>query len=96
VPLGQVCLNSILFHHEKGDGSGYPAGLTMASIPLHARIVGIADVFDGLTSRRSFVDPISADRALSMILEPSTGLYDPNLLERFAEVLTQAGAAGLN
>ncbi len=96
VPLGQICLNCILFHHEQGDGSGYPAGLTMAGIPLHAKIVAIADVFDGLTTRRSFAEPISADRALTVMRENFTSLYDPELLETFAEVLTEAGVAGLN
>lgn len=51
---GQVMRNIVAGHHERGDGSGYPRGLKMAEIPLEARIVAVADVYDALSNRRAY------------------------------------------
>ena len=56
-----VMRNIVACHHERGDGQGYPAGLTMAQIPLEARIVAVADVYDALTNHRPYKKPWDAD-----------------------------------
>jgi HD-GYP domain-containing protein (c-di-GMP phosphodiesterase class II) len=70
-------------HHEKWDGSGYPAGLSGEAIPLSARIFAIADVFDALTSRRPYKEPFSFDESIRILQEGGGSHFDPALLERF-------------
>lgn len=70
-------------HHEKWDGSGYPKGLSGEAIPLSARIMAIADVFDALVSERCYKDPIPADDAIRIIHESSGTHFDPKLVEVF-------------
>jgi len=92
VPLGQVAIHCILFHHEKGDGSGYPAGLLAALIPLHAKITAITDAYDSLTSVMPFGgEPLSPSQALTVMREHRTGFYDMELLDLFTRILTKAG-----
>lgn len=71
-------------HHEKVDGSGYPAGLQGENIPLNARIFAIADVFDALTSRRPYKEAFPLDRALSIMAEGTGKHFDTALMTRFA------------
>lgn len=70
-------------HHEKWDGSGYPAGTAGESIPLSARIVAVADVYDALRSRRPYKEPMPHERARSILLEGSAGHFDPVVIEAF-------------
>ena len=70
-----------LFHHEKWDGSGYPNGLKGDEIPLSARIMAIADVFDALVSRRVYKDPMPAEEAFNVIVSESGTHFDPNIIE---------------
>lgn len=72
-----------LCHHEKWDGSGYPQGLIGERIPLAARIMALADVFDALTSKRCYKDVFSFDRAKSIILEEKGKHFDPMLVESY-------------
>lgn len=73
-------------HHEKFDGSGYPKQLAGETIPLEARIFAIADVFDALTSRRPYKEPLSYDETMK-ILESGRGQhFDPALLDHFAAI----------
>jgi HD-GYP domain-containing protein (c-di-GMP phosphodiesterase class II) len=60
-------LQGIRLHHEKLDGSGYPFGMQGRAIPLYARIISICDIFDALTSRRSYKDPMSTFDTLKLI-----------------------------
>jgi len=70
-------------HHEKFDGAGYPAGLKGEAIPLAARIFAITDVFDALTSRRPYKEPLSFDETMQ-ILDSGRGThFDPSLLDAF-------------
>ena len=73
-------------HHEKFDGSGYPRQIAGAAIPAEARIFAIADVFDALTSRRPYKEPLSFDETMK-ILETGRGQhFDPVLLDHFGAI----------
>ncbi|WXR60993.1 HD domain-containing phosphohydrolase [Peptostreptococcaceae bacterium AGR-M142] len=73
------------YHHEKWDGSGYPKGLKGQEIPLCARIVAIADVFDALSSKRVYKQAFSFDKALDMIIEQKNKHFDPILVDIFID-----------
>jgi putative two-component system response regulator len=68
-------------HHEKWNGSGYPDGLTGEGIPLSARLVAVADVYDALTSKRCYHDPFSHREACGFIQEGSGSQFDPVIAE---------------
>ncbi len=70
-------------HHEKWDGTGYPQGLEGTQIPLAARIVALADVYDALRSRRPYKEPMSHDRAKQIILEGNGNHFDPDVVSAF-------------
>ena len=67
-------------HHEKFDGSGYPAGLQGQAIPLSARIVAAADVFDALTSKRPYKEAWSVDAALNFMRDNAGKHFDPEII----------------
>jgi len=75
-----------LTHHEKWDGSGYPQGLKGKKIPLVARIVSIADVFDALTSERPYKKPFSLEKSLDIIVKSRGGDFDPEVVDAFFSV----------
>ncbi|MBN2221562.1 MAG: HD-GYP domain-containing protein [Vallitaleaceae bacterium] len=77
--------NGVLFHHEKLDGSGYPLGLKDSQIPLYAKIIGIADIYDAMTSKRCYHDKYSPFRVIKMFEQESYGLLDTKLLFVFLE-----------
>jgi HD-GYP domain-containing protein (c-di-GMP phosphodiesterase class II) len=79
-------------HHEKWDGSGYPAGLKGEAIPLAARIVALADVYDALTSARPYKQPWTHGDALAWIREQSGKHFDPRLVAAFDKRAEQADA----
>jgi putative two-component system response regulator len=70
-------------HHERFDGKGYPDRLAGDDIPLPARILAIADVYDALRSRRVYKPALSHDATLRMMLQESPGHFDPCLLQAF-------------
>lgn len=72
-----------LYHHEKFNGTGYPYNLKGCAIPVSARIMAIADVFDALVSKRCYKEPFSLDEALQIIREESGKHFDPFLAEAF-------------
>lgn len=74
-------------HHEKFDGSGYPYQRKGREIPLSARIVALADVFDALTSRRPYKEAWSVEKALELIDEESGKHFDPNVVNAFKKAL---------
>jgi len=74
-----------LNHHEKWDGTGYPNGKRGEEIPLCARIVAVADVFDALTSKRAYKEAYSLDRAFEMIKEGRGKHFDPVIVDAFME-----------
>ena len=71
-------------HHERWDGSGYPDGLKDREIPFAARILCVADVYDALTTARSYRDSLTHARA-AQVMRESDGQFDPELLETFLE-----------
>jgi putative two-component system response regulator len=76
-----------LYHHEKWDGSGYPQGLSGADIPIEARIVAVADVFDALTSERPYKRAWPVEEAVDLLRRESGRHFDPGLIELFIERL---------
>ncbi len=70
-------------HHEWWDGSGYPDGLTGEEIPLYGRICAVADVFDALTSRRPYKEPMSNARSYGILAEGRGRQFDPVLVDTF-------------
>lgn len=78
-----------LNHHEKWDGSGYPNGLSGEAIPIEARIVAIADVFDALTSVRPYKTAWSIEAATRYIQEESGRHFDPDLVIAFITALPE-------
>lgn len=76
-----------LYHHEKWDGSGYPYGVSGEEIPIAARIVAIADVFDALMTERPYKKPWSLDDALALIVKSSGSHFDPKVVDAFMAVL---------
>jgi HD-GYP domain-containing protein (c-di-GMP phosphodiesterase class II) len=70
-------------HHEKYDGAGYPAGLKGEAIPITARIFAITDVFDALTSRRPYKEPLPYDETMQIMKSGRNSHFDPKLLDAF-------------
>ena len=75
----QIAVNVAHYHHEKWNGLGYPNGLKGEEIPLEARIMAIADVYDALVSKRVYKDEFSFEEANRIILENMGTHFDPNL-----------------
>lgn len=73
-------------HHERWDGSGYPAGLAGDAIPLSARVVALADVYDALTSERCYKEAFPHEEARRMILEGRGSHFDPDVVDGFLKV----------
>lgn len=84
-PLGflAVARDIARHHHEKWDGSGYPDGLAGNEIPVAARIMAVADVFDALASRRVYKAPMSVEDSVAIILEGKGKHFDPDVVEAF-------------
>lgn len=74
-------------HHEKFDGSGYPNGMKGDAIPLSARIVAVADVFDALTSKRPYKEAWPVERALAVMQEEAGAHFDPLVVTALQQAL---------
>ena len=70
-------------HHEKLDGSGYPGGLKGDEIPLAARIVALADVYDALTTKRFYKEAYSHEKSKQIILDLKNSHFDPEIVDTF-------------
>lgn len=79
-----VAENVAHYHHERWDGSGYPEGLKGEQIPLEARIMAIADVYDALVSKRVYKEAFDLDKANSIITEGMGTQFDPGLASAYA------------
>jgi putative two-component system response regulator len=81
----QTAYDIALTHHEKWNGQGYPRGLKKDQIPLVGRIVGIADVFDALTSNRPYKEAYPVEVACEIIKEERENHFDPNMVDIFLD-----------
>ena len=75
-----------LSHQEKWDGSGYPQGLAGDDIPIPARLMAVADVFDALVSRRVYKDSITHEKAVQIIAEGKGTHFDPDIVDAFVGI----------
>lgn len=81
----EVARNIAFWHHERFDGTGYPHALAREDIPLCARIVALADVYDALTSKRPYKKALPHETACQIILEKKGNHLDPDVVDAFAE-----------
>jgi putative nucleotidyltransferase with HDIG domain len=99
--IGEAMLGSVDFpwdirpmvrsHHERWDGGGYPDGLVAEAIPFSARILRVADVFDALTSARSYRRLLSPQEAMAIMVDDG-GSFDPEIFAAFQELFPQLSA----
>lgn len=78
--------NMAYYHHERWDGTGYPCKLKGDEIPVCARIMAVADVFDALVSKRSYKGPFTFEKAIEIIKEESGTHFDPRVVDAFLNV----------
>lgn len=87
-----IAVNVAHYHHEKWNGTGYPCGLQQEEIPLEARIMALADVFDALVSKRVYKEQYSYDKAFGIIEASSGSHFDPSLCREFLQCRVQIEA----
>jgi len=88
----EALIPQVRHHHEHWDGNGYPDGLRGEQIPLSARIIAVADVFEALTSKRPYRDKMSVEKAVIIMRQEAGSTLDPQLVEMFiSEVLQKIG-----
>jgi len=92
--LSMVVQNIVMCHHERYDGKGYPAGLAGKDIPLEARIVAVADIYDALLSDRPYRPGYSQERTLEMVIEMKGSFLDPSLVDIFSQFIA-SGRVGV-
>ena len=86
IPLFRNILPAILHHHESFDGKGYPGRIAGKEIPLHSRIMAIADTYDAMTSTRAYRPALSEEEASAEILRCSGTQFDPEIVSVFLSV----------
>jgi response regulator RpfG family c-di-GMP phosphodiesterase len=92
--LLQMAASIALHHHERWDGKGYPQGLSGEAIPIEARIVSVADVYDALRSPRPYKGAIVVEETLQTLRDGSNSQFDGAVLEKFFEQLDEIRAYG--
>lgn len=85
--MPDIILDAVLSHHERWDGRGYPEGRSGEQIPLGARLLSVADVFDVITSPRPYKAAMSVEAARERILEGAGNAFDPCVAETFTRLL---------
>lgn len=81
-----IARDMALYHHERWNGTGYPTGISGEDIPLCARILSIVDVYDALTSKRSYKDAFSHEKAMEIIIQDREIFFDPDLTDIFISI----------
>ncbi|HEY5582378.1 MAG TPA: HD domain-containing phosphohydrolase [Rhodoferax sp.] len=94
-PLLQTVKELAYSHHEKWDGSGYPQGLSEEQIPLSARLMAIADVYDALISERVYRAGLPHDQAVAIIFQGRASHFDPDMVDVFIEIQDEFRAIAL-
>ena len=84
----------VLAHHERPDGSGYPAGLRTQEIPVEARILSVADAFEAMTAERVYSSPILVSEAVTELLRHAGTQFDAEVVGKFVERLHREGNGG--
>ncbi len=84
--LVEMSLRVALYHHERWDGKGYPMKMAGEMLPLEARVVALADVYDALTSKRVYKDAMPHAKVVDMIREGSGTQFDPAVVEAFVHM----------
>lgn len=92
--MSETVINVILYHHERFDGNGYPSGLMGEHIPIEARVVAIADVFDALYSDRPYRKAFEFNRVMEIMQEMTATHFDPRLMELFLPISEEVRANG--
>lgn len=85
----RVAKDRATYHHEKWNGTGYPYGKSGEDIPLCARIMAVADVFDALVAKRCYKEPMSIDEAYDIIVKDSGKHFDPDIVDAFVSIRPQ-------
>ncbi|MFH0847426.1 MAG: diguanylate cyclase [Chloroflexota bacterium] len=85
------CLPAVMHHHERYDGSGYPAGLKGTAIPLEARILALADAYEAITSPRHYHEQLPFDQGLSELRRCSGTQFDPELVKVLLRIIEKGG-----
>ncbi len=91
-PFLEMAAEIAVAHHEHWDGGGYPYGITAEQIPLSARIVALADVYDALSSARYYKAAMSHDEACRIIREGAGTHFDPKVVEAFETIADEFDA----
>ncbi len=87
--LMQIAQKIAISHHEKWDGSGYPYRLKGEAIPIEGQITAIADVFDALTSKRPYKEPLAIEKSIEIIRESSNSHFSPSVVDAFFMALDE-------
>jgi response regulator RpfG family c-di-GMP phosphodiesterase len=87
--MHQITVNIVLYHHEHFNGKGYPAGLAGDDIPLEARVVAVADVYDALASDRPYRKAMPPDVAMREFMAMSGTVLDPLIVTNFLEIVNE-------
>ncbi|HYI44961.1 MAG TPA: HD-GYP domain-containing protein [Actinomycetota bacterium] len=87
--VGDDIVQGLRHHHERWDGNGYPSGLTAEDIPLYARIIGIAEAYDAMTSTRPYRQSFTRDQAVAVLRSEGGSQFDPDLVEVFVSTLPE-------
>ncbi len=90
--LSQTVRNIIYYHHEKYDGSGYPTGLAGSKIPLEARIVAVADVYDALITDRPYRKKHTPEETVKILRSMKGSALDPELIDLFLSLISSETA----
>ena len=86
LPILQLVKDMVLSHQEKWDGTGYPQGLAGEAIPVVARLMSVADVYDALISERIYKRAVPHDEAVAIIFQGRGSQFDPDMVDAFVEI----------